>query len=133
MKLKLLVVFSRLLATRPFTQEVLEWIFKWCCIPAQRRPIINDYINFAANWGNCPTKKKTLLAIIYIPIWSIWNVRNDKVFSNISSIPTKTRDYIISLVYGWVKHKGKSENYNWAGWSCPFYMCLFFFLALITC
>lgn len=80
---------NHLFATCPFTQEVLDWIFKWFCIPFQMRSNVSDYINFVASWGHCSKKKKILLAIIYGSMWSIWMGRNDKTFKNIIFTLTK--------------------------------------------
>lgn len=49
--------------------EIRRWIFSWCCLTLPHFSSVLDLIQFAANWGNCPKKRKVLLKIIYCMIW----------------------------------------------------------------
>ena len=56
----------------PFAKEVLRRIWSWCGIPSPSLGSIREMIAFAANWGNCPKKRKVLLAITYGYAWCLW-------------------------------------------------------------
>ena len=105
----------------PVTEEALRWIFNWCGIPWQRFQSVGELVKFAAVWGNCPKKRKILLAILYGFLWCVWNARNDLLFNKTRSSPMNMADNVITTVFWWVKHRGNYVNCNWANWvSFPF-------------
>lgn len=46
-----------------FVHEVFFWIFKWCGNPIQRFSKVEDFINYAAKWGQYRKKRKVFLVI----------------------------------------------------------------------
>ncbi|KAL4574928.1 hypothetical protein LXL04_021768 [Taraxacum kok-saghyz] len=65
-----------------YTRASLNWILKWCNIQDQQFKTVGEMVKFAAIWGNCPKKRKILLAIIYGYLWCTWKARNDKEIFN---------------------------------------------------
>lgn len=112
---------NHLLASWPYFQETLTWIFKWCDIPYQLFNSVPDIINFAASWVRCPKKKKTFSCNHLWYLWCVWKARNDKFFNKWYSSPTNTTDCIISMVFNWENCMGSFGTCNWADWfCCPF-------------
>ncbi|KAL4583681.1 hypothetical protein LXL04_008264 [Taraxacum kok-saghyz] len=60
-------------------EEVKDWIFKWCDIPAKKCQNIEEQFDHAALWGNSPRKKEVINLISYCMLWNIWKARNNKV------------------------------------------------------
>ncbi|KAL4567347.1 hypothetical protein LXL04_022930 [Taraxacum kok-saghyz] len=87
------------------TREVLDWILNWCGISLQNVQTVTDLVQYAAMWGNCPKRRKILLAIVYGLLWCTWKARNDAIFNKMRSTPTKIVDNVVTLVFGWVKHR----------------------------
>ena len=106
-------------AVCPFARGVLSRIWNWCNIsdPPDFNSV-NDIISYAANWGHCPKKRKVLIAIIYGYVWSMWRMRNDRIFNDICGSISKVADNVLSLVYDWVKYRGNFVNLNWVIWCC---------------
>ncbi|KAL4577659.1 hypothetical protein LXL04_013770 [Taraxacum kok-saghyz] len=96
-------------------------IWKWCNIPQQRFSSTPEVVMFAANWGNCPRKRRILISIVYGSLLCVWKARNDKMFNKNRISSTKLADNIINMVFSWVKYRGKFGDCNWAVWCCnPF-------------
>ncbi|KAL4570881.1 hypothetical protein LXL04_026545 [Taraxacum kok-saghyz] len=108
---------DHILASCPFTNEVLIWIFKWCDISYLPFSSVTDIIIYAANWGHCPKKRKRFSTIIYGALWCVWKARNDNIFNKKTSSPTKTADCIIYTVFDWVNSRGKMRNCSWTDWN----------------
>ncbi|KAL4560863.1 hypothetical protein LXL04_033019 [Taraxacum kok-saghyz] len=98
----------------PTARASLNWILKWCNIQEQQFKTVGEMVKFAAIWGNYSKKRKILLAIIYGYLWCTWKARNDKVFNNLSTSPSKLADNIVTLVFDWMKYRGNFGNCNWA-------------------
>lgn len=49
---------EHLLIKCKIAKEARDWILKWCGIPTMSFNNMTELLNFAANWGNCPAKKK---------------------------------------------------------------------------
>ena len=90
--------------------DALDWILKWCDVPSQKFNTVSEFVNFAANWGNCPKKKKIFIAICYGFLWSVWKARNDKRFNNIRCGASQLVDNVFNLVFGWLKYRGNFGN-----------------------
>ncbi|KAL4588641.1 hypothetical protein LXL04_001533 [Taraxacum kok-saghyz] len=97
-------------------KEVLVWLFSWCNISIQNFQTVEELVNFAAEWGRCPKKRKILLAVLYGAIWNIWKARNDVIFNKIPASINKIKDNILTMVFGWIKYRGNFGNCTWAGW-----------------
>lgn len=80
-----------------------------------------EVIDFASNWGQCTKKRKLLFVILYGLLLSVWKVRNDKLFNNRFTSPSKMEDFIIRMVFKWVNFRGNLDICNWFNWVvCPF-------------
>ena len=103
-----------------FAKDVLMKIWNWCGITSTTTnpDSIMEIVKYAANWGNCPKKRKILIAIIYGYIWCLWKVRNDKIFNNRCASSNKVVDDIIFVVYNWVKCRGGFGKCDWVIWCC---------------
>ena len=108
---------DHLLAQCRFAKEVFMWVFKWSSLDIGKCNSVVEILKFAAEWGNCPKKKKIKLGVIYGALWSIWLTRNDRNFKNAKVNAARTADGIISLVFGWMKNRGKLGKCNWVGWN----------------
>ena len=104
-----------------FSTEVLKKIMDWCSIDQGPFSDIKSVVSFAANWGNCPKKRKIFLSIIYGFLWTMWKARNNKIFNKVCGSKSVLVDNVISLVFSWMKHRGNFKNCNWLNWCCnPF-------------
>nr|KAJ0214496.1 hypothetical protein LSAT_V11C400197810 [Lactuca sativa] len=97
----------------PFAKDVLAWIFNRCNLPFQQFDSVGELILYAASLGNCPKKRKILLAIFYGYLWYIWRARSDIVFNKTHISTSKLEDIILSTVFSWIKNRGSFENCNW--------------------
>ncbi|KAL4586885.1 hypothetical protein LXL04_011532 [Taraxacum kok-saghyz] len=80
-----------------FVVEAQKWIFNWCNITSQDFLSVFEFISFAANWGNCPKKKKIWLAICYGLIWCTWKARNEAIFNKTRITPMTLADNVVTL------------------------------------
>lgn len=104
-----------------FAGDIWKWLCHWCGIPFRSFNNVSSLVEFAANWGHCPKKKRIFLVIVYGFLWCIWKARNEKVFRSTCANAPKVVDNILALVFDWVKHRGKFNNCNWYVWVCnPF-------------
>ncbi|CAI9299929.1 unnamed protein product [Lactuca saligna] len=95
-----------------FAGDIWKWLCHWCGIPFRSFNNVSSLVKFAANWGQCPKKKRIFLVIVYGFLWCIWKARNEKVFRSTSANAPKVVDNILALVFDWVKHRGKFNNWN---------------------
>ena len=112
---------NHIIADCPFALATLSRIMTWCNVPIQSFSSVTDIVNFAANWGHCPKRKKIMNAIVYGYTWCVWRARNDSVFNKTRTSPGKLADHIITVVFSWLKNRGNFGNCIWANWcSQPF-------------
>ncbi|KAJ9551167.1 hypothetical protein OSB04_015212 [Centaurea solstitialis] len=105
----------------PSTATAMGWIFNWCGIPIQPFSSVSDFINFAANWGHCPKKRRIFIVICYGLLWCTWKARNDLVFNKVHISLLKMADSVVTMVFSFIAHRGNFGKINWANWlSCPF-------------
>lgn len=69
-----------------FANNTREWIFRLCGIRNVEINSVGELLKFAITWGRCPKKRKLLTLISYGLLWSLWNVRNDRTLSSVSSL-----------------------------------------------
>lgn len=69
---------EHLVVACPYMHEDLIWIFNWHGIPLPSLSSMKYVISYAANWGYCPMKRKSLLAVVYGWLWCVWRTRNKK-------------------------------------------------------
>ena len=99
-----------------YLKETLDWLWRWCNVPAPTLNTVSDLISFAANWGRCPKKRKVFIAIIYGYFWCVWKARNNRTFNKVRITPMMLADNILIEVFGWVKYRGNFKNCNWQDW-----------------
>nr|KAJ0214893.1 hypothetical protein LSAT_V11C300121650 [Lactuca sativa] len=107
---------DHLLVDCMFANDTFKWISKWCGLDLPLFSTVEEVISFASQWGNCPKKRKILISIVYGIMWCIWPARNNRIFNQAPSKPSSTADHAMTLIYGWVKYRGKIENCNWVFW-----------------
>ncbi|CAI9295967.1 unnamed protein product [Lactuca saligna] len=108
----------------PFAKTVLKEIFHWCQIVLVDFQSVNEVLDYASNWGNCPKKKRRLMAIRYGTLWSIWKTRNERVFNNRKMCATKVVDIIILSTFLWFKDRnGKMMSYGQNGFHIHLAAC----------
>jgi len=121
---------NHILASCPFATEVWNRLIIWCGISLNYPNFqsIEEIVRFVAMWGRCPKKRLILEAIFYGTLWSLWKIRNDRIFKNVPCNPTKAMENIKSIVFSWLKHRGKLRigQYLRCLGLCPF----FFFVRL---
>ena len=108
----------------PLARSVWLEIWKWCKVDVPVHSSVGDVLAFAASWGRCPKKRYMLLAICYGVFWTIWKMRNDRVFNKRLSSTSRTIDEILSLVFSWFKYRGDLGNCNWVVWCMFPFDCL---------
>lgn len=101
---------DHILVNCSFLRNALDWIFSWCGVLMQSFKYVCEFINFAANWGHCPKRRKIFLAIFYGFLWCTWNLRNDSVFNKICCYSLKLVNNIVTLVFSFMVHRGKFGN-----------------------
>lgn len=115
---------NHLLVKCSFAKGIRFWIFRWCGLPHTDFDNVNSLLDFAAQWGNCPKKKKILVAICYTLLWCIWKARNSKIFNNLQQSAAVIADDVISLSFFWIINRcNRSWGFkpSWANWLCsPF-------------
>lgn len=97
----------------PISIEARSWIFKWCDIPATNFDTVNEFLNFAATWGNCPRKRERFKVVLYAMLWFTWLARNNFIFKAVKPIPTMIADEVISQTYAWFKYRTSELNCTW--------------------
>ncbi|XP_023762551.1 uncharacterized protein LOC111911013 [Lactuca sativa] len=114
-----------------FARKVMTWILKWCNITIVNFHTVNEVLDYASNWGNCPKKKKRLLGICYGTLWGIWKARNERLFNNQLMCALKVVNIIQSITFLWFRHRGDGGGLNWTKWNVlPFNSLQWFFLYL---
>ncbi|KAL4556846.1 hypothetical protein LXL04_035011 [Taraxacum kok-saghyz] len=71
---------------------------------------MEELLDFAAKWGNCPKRRKLFLFLIYGLVWCTWKERNMKVFNNLHLTPIMIADDVLSCTYLWFKYKGQERD-----------------------
>ncbi|CAI9299170.1 unnamed protein product [Lactuca saligna] len=115
---------NHVLVKCPSLKTALDWIFRWCDIQVQHFNSVTKLVSFAIQWGQCPKKRKILLAIIYSFLWFGWKARNDKIFNNLKISSMVLADNTINLLFNWVNHRGTFENCKWVVCSCNLFRIL---------
>ncbi|XP_023730170.1 uncharacterized protein LOC111877898 [Lactuca sativa] len=108
---------DHLLINCSVAREARGWIFNWCGIKVTQFNNVIDFVNFAANWGSCPTKRERMNAIVYGLLWFVWMARNNKVFKQTRVTPAKIADEVISQTYTWFKYRTQGVKARWIDWS----------------
>ncbi|CAH1436949.1 unnamed protein product [Lactuca virosa] len=108
---------DHILVRYPFAKDVRDKIFNWCGIQNQSFNSIGELLRFAANWGRSPKMKARFHTICYGLIWNLWKYRNDRMFNQVFISPSYGVEQIKSILYMWVKCRGKGGICSWAEWS----------------
>ncbi|XP_052625041.1 uncharacterized protein LOC128132485 [Lactuca sativa] len=82
-----------------FAEDIWKWLCHWCGIPFRSFNNVSLLVEFAANWGHCPKKKRIFLVIVYGFLWCIWKARNENVFRSTCANAPKVVDNILALVF----------------------------------
>ncbi|KAL4561435.1 hypothetical protein LXL04_033601 [Taraxacum kok-saghyz] len=133
---------NHLLCTFPAAKILFDWVFTWCEIQASNLPTVEEVLNFADTWGNqalgphCTTlhpplgetaQKRGDGSLLYVTVRFgvlIWRARNDRLFSNKRTYPTKMADLIQSTVFFWLKFRTNIGNLIWTDWITNPFICL---------
>ncbi|CAH1441010.1 unnamed protein product [Lactuca virosa] len=107
-----------------FASAVREWIMRWCGVTLAPINTVEDLLEFASNWSQCPKKHKVFMMICYGLIWCLWKARNDIIFKQVKASPTKIVDDIQALVFFWLKHRGSLGAIRWCDWCISPFACL---------
>lgn len=59
-----------------------------------------------------------MIAIFYGFIWCAWKVRNERRFNDVRIPYSKLGYNVISMVFDWVKHRGRLGNCKWEDRCC---------------
>nr|KAJ0212216.1 hypothetical protein LSAT_V11C400169760 [Lactuca sativa] len=84
----------------------------------------------AVTWGWMKRNTFSLAARLLLRLWKgslsgaifplillhRWIVQNDKIFNKMCITSSKLADNIITMVFCWVKHRGKYRNCIWSDW-----------------
>ncbi|CAI9281301.1 unnamed protein product [Lactuca saligna] len=92
--------------------EARNRILNWCGIPNTQFNDVNEFLNFAATWGNCPRKRVKVTLMLYGLLWFIWIARNNKRFKGIHTNPAKIADEVILQTFSWFKFISKEELFD---------------------
>ena len=103
---------NNILVNCPIARGALGWILNWCQISDQQFNSVAELVGFVAQWGRCPKKRTIFIAIIYGFLWCGWKARNAKVFDKVRTSSLNLTDNIITLVFNWVKYRGKFGDCN---------------------
>lgn len=104
---------DQILISCPFACEVSKQVFNWCNIQQENFASVTDLLSFIANWGRCRKKRKRFISICYGLIWNLWKNRNDRAFNRVFLNPTLSLGTIKSLVFCWLKCRGKGGICDW--------------------
>ncbi|KAL4592626.1 hypothetical protein LXL04_005628 [Taraxacum kok-saghyz] len=80
----------------PIATEARTWIFNWCNIPITNFSDVNEFVNYAADWGRNTKEKERIIAIMYALLWTIWVERNNAVFKGINAKSANIVDEVIN-------------------------------------
>ncbi|KAJ0443306.1 putative RNA-directed DNA polymerase [Helianthus annuus] len=107
---------EHLLVSCEYAQIVWQIIFQWC----KSHPIITfslkDILESHKQFGGSRKKKKTFHAVCQITIWSLWNMRNELMFSGKSTSVTNLVEEIKSKSFLWIKNRSKNSELTWDQW-----------------
>lgn len=74
---------------------------------------VGELVDYVARWGGCLKKKKQEVnCYMYELMWTLWKTINERLFQANSSTPSKVVENVKSLVYLWIKVKGKGVICN---------------------
>nr|KAJ0225680.1 hypothetical protein LSAT_V11C100033170 [Lactuca sativa] len=105
----------------PFACVVRKAIFGWCGLQWKDFISVGDLIAFAKNWGRCQRKPNRFLSIFHGLIWILWKLRNDRLFNRVFQNPNYGAGAIKSLVFIWIKCKGKDGIGDWENWNASLF------------
>lgn len=114
---------GHILVECPVAKEVLSAILHWCNIPVTDFQTVQNIIDFAIKWGNCPKRRKTLVTILFGVFWGLWRARNDRILNKIETEPVKIISIVKAQTFVWMKHRGGNNNLEWRVWNANPLLC----------
>ncbi|KAL4565722.1 hypothetical protein LXL04_029825 [Taraxacum kok-saghyz] len=72
---------DHLLIKCTFASEVRKKVFAWCGIQHVEFSSVSDLLSFVENWAGSPSRKKSLMTISHSLLWTLWRLRNDRIFN----------------------------------------------------
>ncbi|XP_076892373.1 uncharacterized protein LOC143544101 [Bidens hawaiensis] len=98
------------------SQVIWQVIAQWCKVPTLYAFSIKDLLDFHLTIQGTEKRRKVIHAMVLITIWSIWKLRNDRVFNQAETLHSKTIEEIKSLGYLWVRCRSKESDITWNSW-----------------
>lgn len=86
---------NHILLKCPFANTVLEWVLKWCRLSFLYPDSMENLIDYVTKWENGRKKRKIPTSICY-SLWSIQKARNERLYKNRITNPTKVANSIKS-------------------------------------
>ncbi|XP_035840156.1 uncharacterized protein LOC110887936 [Helianthus annuus] len=99
-----------------FAQVVWQVVCQWCKTQQLIAFRLQDILDAYKRFGGSTEKKKAFHAVCLVSLWSIWNLRNELMFTGKSKTISAVVEEIKLKSFGWVKHRSKEATMTWEKW-----------------
>ncbi|PWA40954.1 RNA-directed DNA polymerase, eukaryota, Reverse transcriptase zinc-binding domain protein [Artemisia annua] len=101
----------------PFADILWSLMLSWCKIPLRRPLQAKDLFELHMDPSIPPNKAKHINLVVLSYCWTIWKVRNERVFSNKEPSIRFAMKEIKTTSYLWLANRTNSSELDWTKWS----------------
>ncbi|KAJ0558512.1 putative reverse transcriptase zinc-binding domain-containing protein [Helianthus annuus] len=97
-------------------QEIWQLVFQWCKAPFFMAFSLKDILDEHVRFPGSVKKKIAFHAVCLVTIWSLWNARNELIFSGKLRSLTNMIEEVKAKSFLWIKNRAKMSAVTWEQW-----------------